>query len=124
MFVALGCGDLSLNRIVTLISDEKPPEDIIETAAPKSETTSSDAVAVRGLRGLLTQMARCCNPAPGDPIVGYITRGRGATIHREDCPNILRCSTNEKERLVRVSWGDTTKTYPRPFALQPSTARA
>jgi len=117
MFVALGCGDLSLNRIVTLISDQKTPEDIIETSAPKSETSSSDAVAVRGLRGLLTQMARCCNPTPGDPIVGYITRGRGATIHREDCPNILRSSTSEKERLVRVAWGDASKTYPVPIRI-------
>jgi GTP diphosphokinase / guanosine-3',5'-bis(diphosphate) 3'-diphosphatase len=117
LFVALGCGDLPLNRIVTLISNQKPPEDTIETSAPKSETTSSDAVAVRGLRGLLTQMAKCCHPAPGDPIVGYITRGRGATIHREDCPNILRSSTSEKERLVRVSWGDTSKTYPIPIRV-------
>ncbi len=117
MFVALGCGDLSLNRVVTLISDQKTPEDIIETSAPKSETSSSDAVAVRGLRGLLTQMARCCNPTPGDPIVGYITRGRGATIHREDCPNILRSSTSEKERLVRVAWGDASKTYPVPIRI-------
>ncbi|MCG2786362.1 MAG: bifunctional (p)ppGpp synthetase/guanosine-3',5'-bis(diphosphate) 3'-pyrophosphohydrolase [Anaerolineae bacterium] len=117
MFVALGCGDLSVSRIINLISDQKTPEDIIETSAPKSETASSDAVAVRGLRGLLTQMAKCCNPTPGDPIVGYITRGRGATIHRADCPNILRSSTNEKERLVRVAWGDAAKTYPVPIRI-------
>ncbi|HAE60686.1 MAG TPA: (p)ppGpp synthetase [Anaerolineae bacterium] len=117
MFVALGCGDLPLSRIINLISDQKTPEDIIETSAPKSETASSDAVAVRGLRGLLTQMAKCCNPTPGDPIVGYITRGRGATIHRADCPNILRSSTNEKERLVRVAWGDAAKTYPVPIRI-------
>lgn len=117
MFVALGCGDLPLNRVVNLISDQKTPEDVIETSAPKSEPTSSDAVAVRGLRGLLTQMARCCNPTPGDPIVGYITRGRGATIHREDCPNILRSSAHEKERLIRVSWADASKTYPVPIRI-------
>jgi len=117
MFVNLGCGDLSLNRIVGLISDQKTPEDVIETSAPKSQTTSSDAVAVRGLRGLLTQMAKCCNPTPGDQIIGYITRGRGATIHREDCPNILRALNEEKERLVRVSWGDAVKTYPVPIRI-------
>jgi GTP pyrophosphokinase len=117
MFVALGCGDLSLNKIVTLISDQKTPDDVIETSTPKSETSSSDAVAVRGLRGLLTQMAKCCNPTPGDPIVGYITRGRGATIHREDCPNILRATTAEKERLVKVTWGDASKTYPVPIRI-------
>ncbi len=55
-------------------------------------------------------MARCCNPVPGDEIVGYITRGRGATIHRQDCPNVLRI--HEHERLVRVSWGEAKNTYP------------
>jgi GTP diphosphokinase / guanosine-3',5'-bis(diphosphate) 3'-diphosphatase len=59
---------------------------------------------------LLTVMGKCCTPAPGDSIVGYITRGRGATIHREDCPNILRI--RDRERLVRVSWGEPKKTYP------------
>ena len=55
-------------------------------------------------------MARCCNPVFGDDIVGYITRGRGVTIHRRDCPNILR--TDEHERLIEVSWGEDKKTYP------------
>jgi GTP pyrophosphokinase len=65
---------------------------------------------VLGLRGLLTVYAKCCKPVPGDPIVGYITRGRGATIHRRDCPNILR--VKDKERLVQVSWGAPRSTYP------------
>jgi GTP pyrophosphokinase len=62
------------------------------------------------LKGLLTAFARCCNPAPGDQIVGYITRGRGATIHRQDCPNILRMT--DRERIVKVSWGEPVTTYP------------
>jgi GTP pyrophosphokinase len=52
---------------------------------------------------------------PGDPIIGYITRGRGATIHRMDCPNILR--STERERLVKVSWGSHTRTYPVPIRV-------
>jgi GTP diphosphokinase / guanosine-3',5'-bis(diphosphate) 3'-diphosphatase len=63
-----------------------------------------------GLKGLLTTIAKCCNPVPGDDIIGYITRGRGATVHRRDCPNILRL--RERERLVRVSWGEPKRTYP------------
>jgi len=63
-----------------------------------------------GLKGLLTNMARCCRPAPGDPIIGYVTRGRGATIHRQDCPNVLR--VRDTERLVKVSWGQPKQTYP------------
>jgi GTP pyrophosphokinase len=57
-------------------------------------------------------MGKCCHPAPGDQIVGYITRGRGATIHRQDCPNILRLSLKDRERLVRVDWGTQARTYP------------
>jgi len=71
---------------------------------------SHDTITVVGLKGLLTTMARCCNPVPGDDIVGYITRGRGATVHRKDCPNILRL--RERERLVRVAWGEPKRTYP------------
>jgi GTP pyrophosphokinase len=75
-----------------------------------------DLVSVLGLRGLLTNMARCCNPAPGDEIIGYVTRGRGATIHRRDCPNILR--VRDRERLVHVSWGEARRTYPIPVQIK------
>jgi GTP pyrophosphokinase len=61
-------------------------------------------------------MGRCCNPTPGDAIVGYITRGRGATIHRQDCPNILRI--RDRERLVRVNWGEARNTYPVPVRIK------
>jgi GTP pyrophosphokinase len=61
-------------------------------------------------------MAKCCNPTPGDAIVGYITRGRGATIHRSDCPNIMR--SRDRERLVRVSWGEAKNTYPVPVRIK------
>lgn len=116
MFIDLGCGDLSVNRIVNLISEQELPiEEQLIASAPKSQTDSTDAVSVVGLRGLLTTMGKCCNPTQGDPIVGYITRGRGATIHRQDCPNILR--SNERERLVRVSWGEQMRTYPVPIKI-------
>jgi GTP pyrophosphokinase len=69
-----------------------------------------------GLKGLATTMARCCSPMPGDEIIGYITRGRGATIHRSDCPNILRVT--DKERLVKVDWGTEEKTFPIPLQIK------
>jgi guanosine-3',5'-bis(diphosphate) 3'-pyrophosphohydrolase len=71
---------------------------------------------VLGLKGLLTAMAKCCNPTPGDEIIGYITRGHGATIHRQDCPNILRIQ--DRERLVKVSWGENVRTYPVPIRIR------
>jgi GTP pyrophosphokinase len=110
--VAVGCGDLSIGRIINnLIANEESPEDeLLLTKPATDQPLSGDSITVLGLKGLLTVLARCCKPAPGDEIVGYITRGRGATIHRADCPNILRM--NDRERIVKVSWGELHKTYP------------
>jgi GTP diphosphokinase / guanosine-3',5'-bis(diphosphate) 3'-diphosphatase len=79
------------------------------TEAPKG-VVRSDEISILGTRGLLTNLARCCRPAPGDPIIGYITRGRGATIHRQDCPNVLY--HKEPERIIKVAWGQAQQTYP------------
>jgi GTP diphosphokinase / guanosine-3',5'-bis(diphosphate) 3'-diphosphatase len=110
LYVGLGCGDVSIGRIINRISEIGKSKDPLLEIHPPSEKKDGDAVTVLGLKGLLTTFARCCNPAPGDPIVGYITRGRGATIHRQDCPNILRM--NDRERIVKVSWGEPVTTYP------------
>ncbi len=117
MFVDLGTGDLTMSNIVNLLSEQETPGNELVASAPKSEPTSTDAVSVVGLRGILATTAKCCNPTPGDPIIGYITRGRGATIHRQDCSNVLRATVNERERLVKVSWGKETHTYPVPIRI-------
>ncbi len=110
MFVALGCGDLSIGRVINKLSETEKNEDILEIRSAGEVKPSHTAVTVLGLKGILTNIAKCCNPVPGDDIVGYITRGRGATLHRRDCPNILRM--RENERLVKVTWGEPQKTYP------------
>ncbi|MFZ5909838.1 MAG: RelA/SpoT family protein [Chloroflexota bacterium] len=115
LYVALGTGDMSVGKIVKALSEDEQNVDILAASAPTSEAVSADAVDVVGLKGLLTTIAKCCNPTPGDEIVGYITRGRGATVHRLDCPNILR--TRERERLVHVSWGEHVRTYPVPVRI-------
>lgn len=118
LYEAIGCGDLGLGRLVnhlTLAKEEEQPVLPISKPAPQP-ARGDDLVSVLGLKGLLTNMARCCNPAPGDEIVGYITRGRGATIHRQDCPNILRI--RDRERLVRVTWGEAKRTYPVPVRIK------
>jgi guanosine-3',5'-bis(diphosphate) 3'-pyrophosphohydrolase len=117
LYVGLGTGDLPLSRIVkhlTLGEKEEEGDLIQPTFGPESKAESG--VTVLGLKGLLSSLARCCNPAPGDEIVGYITRGRGATIHRIDCPNILRIE--DRERLVRVTWGEPKATYPVPIRIR------
>jgi GTP pyrophosphokinase len=111
MFISLGNGDLSVNKVIKELSETVETADILEATIPAQETKpSTDAVEVVGLKGLLSTMARCCNPMPGDQIVGYITRGRGATIHRQDCPNILR--RKDTERLLQVGWGKVERTFP------------
>ncbi|OGO13919.1 MAG: (p)ppGpp synthetase [Chloroflexi bacterium RBG_13_68_17] len=108
---AIGCGDIHLGKIVTRLVEKEEPE-LVELKVPavRAEGAAVDEVSIRGVSGLLTSLARCCKPAPGDPIIGYVTRGRGATIHRSDCPNVLRLS--DKERLIQVSWGQPHTTYP------------
>jgi len=118
LYVAIGNGDLTLSRVVNHLTLGEKHEQEFTLSASKIDGSgpSSDTVTVVGLKGLLTSMARCCNPAPGDGIVGYVTRGRGATIHRQDCPNILRI--RDRERLVRVSWGEPKNTYPVPVRIK------
>jgi GTP pyrophosphokinase len=113
LLVAIGCGDVALARIANhLMLNEEDEEGLKFGSRPlkESDSQSHDTITVVGLKGLLTTMAKCCNPVPGDDIIGYITRGRGATVHRTDCPNILRLK--ERERLIRVAWGEPKRTYP------------
>ncbi len=116
MYDALGCGDLTIGRVVNKVLEEKANDDILVAVPASSDTVPGEAVTVLGLKGLLTAMAKCCNPTPGDEIIGYITRGHGATIHRQDCPNILRI--RDRERLVKVSWGANVRTYPVPIRIR------
>ena len=73
-----------------------------------------DGVYILGAEGLLAQPARCCSPVPGDPVIGYVTRGRGVTIHKSTCPNILaKVKSGDNSRLVEVQWGERNEeTYP------------
>ena len=120
MFESIGSSDTSINRIIRHLAERIVPqvaEETIPVSAPKSEAQSSDAVQVLGLKGILTTMGKCCHPMPGDPIVGYVTRGRGATIHRQDCPSVLNMGAKDRERLVRVDWGQAVRTYPVPVRI-------
>jgi guanosine-3',5'-bis(diphosphate) 3'-pyrophosphohydrolase len=117
-FEGLGCGDITLGRVVNklLEAEEKETDDMMVAVPASSEAMPNEAVTVVGLKGLLTAIAKCCNPTPGDEIIGYITRGHGATIHRQDCPNILRI--RDRERLIKVSWGENVRTYPVPIRIR------
>ncbi len=112
LYVAVGCGDISIGHIINLLSDVEttPADEVLVKPGVPVRDLSGNAVSVLGLKNILTTYAKCCKPVPGDDIIGYITRGRGATIHRQDCPNMLRIK--DRDRLVRVSWGEPQLTFP------------
>ncbi|WP_133129679.1 GTP diphosphokinase [Legionella yabuuchiae] len=111
LYAALGRGDIKLGQVISRIT---PPEteahNILTILKPhtKPEVSGSD-LRIEGVGNLLTHMARCCQPVPGDDVVGYITLGRGVSVHRKDCPNIIHASERQKGRFLEVSWGSATR---------------
>ena len=112
LYAAIGRGEISAVQVAN--SGQAAParpaeEEIVEKAAqrPRRSTTSHGRVVVEGVDGLATTMARCCKPVPYDPIIGYITRGRGVTIHRRDCPVVKRLEEEQRERLIPVAWSES-----------------
>jgi len=114
---ALGRGEVKSAQIMTAVHAITEPSlrEIRPVIAPRGpfERPKPGGVMIQGVGNLLSRMAKCCNPVPGDPIVGFITRGQGVTVHRQDCPNALRHHDEHGERLIEVSWGvDSGGTYP------------
>ena len=106
---AVGYGGITTHQVASklAVQHEERPGEITGVAPPKPSVSS---VQVLGVGDMVTQLARCCHPVPGDKIVGYITRGRGVSIHRQDCYNVIY--EDEKERLVPVEWGQPDGLYP------------
>jgi len=106
--VAIAYGDITTHQIAVKLAAQQEQPKVAAEVTPLKQPVS--AVKVLGAGDMLTQLARCCHPVPGDKIAGYITRSRGVTIHRQDCYNVTR--EDEKERLVKVEWGQTDSLYP------------
>jgi len=98
---AVGNGTVTAHQIVLKLAAQEEKAPGISEVAPTKSTASS--VQVLGVGDLMTSIAQCCHPVPGDKIIGYITRSRGVSVHREDCRNIVH--EDEKERLIPVEWG-------------------
>ncbi|WP_019583508.1 bifunctional (p)ppGpp synthetase/guanosine-3',5'-bis(diphosphate) 3'-pyrophosphohydrolase [Thioalkalivibrio sp. ALE16] len=115
LLVALGAGDITTAQIAGRISQQmretRGREKPVAPPAPQRPRrhdgeAKEDDIKIRGVGGLLTTRARCCNPQPGDPVIGFITRGAGVSVHRSDCVNILRMPEEKRGRLIPVSWGE------------------
>jgi GTP pyrophosphokinase len=113
--VALGAGDLTSASIATALQHIHGTElpEKIRTRRPRKPDNKPDSVAVTGVGDLMSNFARCCRPVPPEPIVGYITQGRGVSIHRQDCGNFLSLNQRSPERIVEISWGESESgAYP------------
>jgi GTP pyrophosphokinase len=119
MFAAVGAGDLRLGQIIQQLLKQADTNTHRQHELPllrRHEASKSDAaddVFIEGVGNLMTQMAQCCHPVPGDDIRGYVTIGRGVTVHRSDCENLLHLAAMESRRVLQVSWGRRPgKLYP------------
>ena len=111
--VRLGSGDVTEAQVSYRLSQtrqEQEREDPFPNKSKLSLSSPNSGVSVMGVGDLLTRMAKCCNPIPGDEILGYVTRTRGVTVHKTDCPNMR--NEDEQERIVHVSWGSIRELYP------------
>ena len=119
LLAAIGYGGVTMHGVLTKLIElykkelqAATPPDVsailsklkTPTGRAGKKSKSSHGVLVEGESGLLVRLAKCCNPIPGDPITGYITRGRGVSVHRADCPNVLQGSDSDLSRMIEVSW--------------------
>jgi GTP diphosphokinase / guanosine-3',5'-bis(diphosphate) 3'-diphosphatase len=100
---AIGYGAVSPQQITTRLAEDEDQQ-VLRRRGPQRSTTSPVGINVTGIGDLYTTLANCCKPVFGDSIIGYVTRGRGITVHREDCHNVA--NVDEPGRLVQVSWGN------------------
>jgi GTP pyrophosphokinase len=115
LLAGIGRGDVTPGQLATALQNELPEKPLAPLPKPRRPSTPrrEGEVRISGVGNLLTQIAGCCKPVPPEPIVGFITRGRGVSIHRSDCANVLRLGMEERARIMEVDWEATGKdTYP------------
>ena len=119
--VALGAGDITAGAVATAIQQLKrdAPVDLPTSRRPSAASPDRPGhIAIRGVDDLLCNLARCCRPMPPEVIVGYITQGRGVSIHRNDCGNFRSLQSRHPERGIEVEWGDSSDAhYPAELTL-------
>lgn len=103
--VALALGEITAGHVARALHETITPPTPVVVAPPRAPRRDKDAVTIEGVGNLLTSLARCCQPLPGDPIVGYITRGKGVSIHRADCASYALLRERDEARAIDVEWG-------------------
>jgi GTP pyrophosphokinase len=111
---AIGYGGITTRHIASKLAAQHEPPEVTAEVAPYKPPAS--AIKVLGVGDMLTNLAQCCHPVPGDKIIGYITRSRGVTVHRQDCYNVIH--EDEQNRLIPVEWEQTDSVYPVSIEVQ------
>jgi GTP pyrophosphokinase len=120
LYIAVGNGDLTSGQIFNALSRMRaeqvaPQAEDLVTRAPVRQrgpaVRKQDDVIIEGVGNLMTTIAKCCRPVPGDPVAGYVTQGRGVTIHREDCGQVVHWRAENSPRLLQVRWGEKPETH-------------
>lgn len=123
LYAAVGAGDVGVEQVVNVVQAEIRAREPAQVALPKVARNNKFKVGktdvyIEGVGNLLTHRANCCGPVPGDAISGYVTQGRGVSVHRKDCGNLLRLQMEEPQRIIRVSWGSAPlEKYPAKIQL-------
>ncbi len=107
LYAAVGASDLGVNQVLNAaqrLMGAPQPQPVLSMTSKAQSDVGAD-IYIDGVGSLLTNIAQCCHPLPGDAILGYITQGRGVSIHRQDCPNVLHLYEDEPERIIKVDWG-------------------
>ena len=103
--VALALGEVTAGHVARALHETVAPPPPVVAPPPRAPRHGKDAVTIEGVGNLLTSLARCCQPLPGDAIAGYITRGKGVSIHRADCASHARLRVRDAARAIDVEWG-------------------
>lgn len=109
--VALALGEITPGQIARVLQEAAQPPAVTQSSAPvtsRHATLDHSALSIEGIGNLLTTLARCCQPLPGDPVRGFITRGRGISVHRADCGSLARLARRDPDRVIEVSWGSAS----------------
>ncbi|MEV8522037.1 bifunctional (p)ppGpp synthetase/guanosine-3',5'-bis(diphosphate) 3'-pyrophosphohydrolase [Dyella marensis] len=109
VLVALALGEITPGQIARALQEaETPPAEMTQSQLPvasRHATLDHSALSIEGVGNLLTTLARCCQPLPGDPVRGFVTRGRGVSVHRADCASLARLARRDPDRVIEVEWG-------------------
>ena len=126
LFAAVARDEVNLRQLQTALRESKGEEVPVEKAPslkPRKATPSKTGILIVGMDRLMTQLARCCKPVPPDPIRGFVTRGKGVSVHREDCSSLKRLAERHPERLLETDWGKGEGAYTVDMTVTASDRR-